>query len=84
MWWHYKYSAINSDTCIYQTFSNDRQVTESGAGANAILAGTKINSGTLGVNTNVVRSDCGTVTGNEITGLLNWSMDEGNIDIVVA
>ena len=60
-----------------QTYNVNHQVTDSAAAAVAMFAGEKVNYGTLGVNSNVVRYDCQATKGNEIDTITKWSQDEG-------
>lgn len=68
---------------LSKTYSNDRQVTDSGASAVSLLSGRKANFGTLGVSADVTRGNCDTQAGNEINGMLHWSLAEGKATGIV-
>ncbi|XP_036603698.1 alkaline phosphatase, tissue-nonspecific isozyme isoform X2 [Trichosurus vulpecula] len=62
---------------LSKTYNTNAQVPDSAGTATAYLCGVKSNEGTLGVSAAVVRSQCNTTKGNEVTSILRWAKDAG-------
>lgn len=60
-----------------QTYNTDAQVPDSAGTATAYLCGVKANEGTVGVSAAVMRDQCNTTAGNEVTSILKWSKEAG-------
>ena len=60
-----------------RTYSHDYQVPDSAATATAIVSGIKTRSGTLGVNAEVARGNCGTQAGNTVDSLFEMAERNG-------
>lgn len=68
----------------FQTYTNDRQVPDSGATATAFLCGVKTNGYTLGVDDTVTFGNCSSQKGKEVDCILKWFNDEGIIYLLNA
>ncbi|XP_072465312.1 alkaline phosphatase, tissue-nonspecific isozyme [Notamacropus eugenii] len=62
---------------LSKTYNTNAQVPDSAGTATAYLCGVKGNEGTLGVSAAVIRSQCNTTKGNEVTSILRWAKDAG-------
>ncbi|XP_050414004.1 alkaline phosphatase isoform X1 [Patella vulgata] len=62
---------------LSKTYNVDRQTPDSAGTATAFLCGIKANAGTVGVNSNVPRTDCLKEKGNKVDSILDWSKSEG-------
>ncbi|XP_043851698.1 alkaline phosphatase, tissue-nonspecific isozyme-like [Dromiciops gliroides] len=62
---------------LSKTYNTNAQVPDSAGTATAFLCGVKSNQGTLGMSAAVVRSQCNTTRGNEVTSILRWAKDAG-------
>ena len=69
--------ALLSYTALSKTYSHDGQVADSAPTATAMLAGVKTLNGVIGVNQNVVLDDCSTLSGNEVTSLIELAEEAG-------
>lgn len=67
--------------CMFfpQTYNTNAQVPDSAGTATAYLCGVKANEGTVGVSAASVRSQCNTTQGNEVTSILKWAKDSGEM-----
>ncbi|KYO24632.1 hypothetical protein Y1Q_0023293 [Alligator mississippiensis] len=62
---------------LSKTYNTDAQVPDSAGTATAYLCGVKANEGTVGVSAAVMRDQCNTTAGNEVTSILKWSKEAG-------
>ncbi|KAI6073819.1 Alkaline phosphatase, tissue-nonspecific isozyme [Aix galericulata] len=66
-----------------QTYNTNAQVPDSAGTATAYLCGVKANEGTVGVSAGVTRDRCNTTKGQEVTSILRWAKDEGELPVGV-
>lgn len=64
-----------------QTYNTNAQVPDSAGTATAYLCGVKANEGTVGVSAGVTRDRCNTTKGQEVTSILRWAKDEGELPV---
>jgi len=62
---------------LVKTYNTNAQTPDSAGTATAILTGVKTKSGVIGVDEDVVRGDCATLTGNAVTPLPRIMSDMG-------
>lgn len=79
---------LNIHYCSYcsmryfvQTYSVDFQIPDSAATATAYLCGVKTNLNTIGVSAAARNGVCRTQKGNEVTSIMKWAKDAGNVTI---
>jgi alkaline phosphatase len=69
---------------LVKTYNTNAQTPDSAGTGTAMMAGVKTRAGILGVNENVVRGDCATVPGNEVTPITRIADDMGKAVGVVS
>ncbi|CAL1549090.1 unnamed protein product, partial [Lymnaea stagnalis] len=62
---------------ISQTYSVDKQVTDSASAATAFLCGVKTNRGVLGLNAAAKEGNCSSAKGANVDSILRWSASAG-------
>ncbi|KAK3103756.1 hypothetical protein FSP39_021671 [Pinctada imbricata] len=62
---------------LIKTYNTDLQVPDSAGTGTAFLCGVKSKAGTLGLNDQVIYSNCTSQRGAEVTSILDWSTAEG-------
>lgn len=67
---------------LSKTYNTNAQVPDSAGTATAYLCGVKANEGTVGVSAATVRMQCNTTQGNEVTSILRWAKDAGELSQV--
>lgn len=64
-------------TALVKTYNVDAQTPDSAGTMTAMMSGLKTDAGVIGVNEDIVRGDCSTVSGNEITTALELAEIKG-------
>ncbi|GAU97667.1 hypothetical protein RvY_08924 [Ramazzottius varieornatus] len=73
----YLYFEKFPNTGLLKPYSNNMQVSESAASGTALFSGVKVNSETVGVNSNAVPGRCMNSANHNIDGLLTWAQHAG-------